>query len=192
VCLPSGILADADADAPAELEPTAGAIELPAFDGVAASIAGNGRLRAARAVIDDDQQVWIELDTQRGRRTFPVPGIGNNGTDVTLEAMQWSDVVGDDDPELRVAISTYRDPCGCDDGPTFSATYEVVCRATRHGAECSQPILTSSDETIDVTTSFRGEVVITRSGLAHVKIVESERMSRRELRRLGRRQRLFR
>jgi hypothetical protein len=191
VCFPIAVLASAD---PPRTEPGVASDvhtnELVTADGVASTLTGTGQLRAARAS-SDGEKVRIDIRTARGSQSFTVDGLHDDGPSVTLESFEWVDVVGDPDPELRAVFSSYSDPCGCDDGPTFSDTYVVVCRALEHGAQCSKPILSASSETVN-GSSFVGAVQITPDGLARVKVLKSKSKSRRELSRITQPRKLFR
>jgi hypothetical protein len=116
----------------------------------------------------------------------------NSGTDYTLEAMRWVDLVGDADPELWIEISSYRDPCGCDDGPTFSTTEVIVCKASQAGPVCSAPIATAQHDHVFDVEAFDATLTITRTGVARLRIDSSEGIPRRELRAMSRPRRLFR
>jgi len=165
------------------------AMELPS------TIIGKGKLRAARAFIDDERRSRIGIVSSRGYQSFVVDGLDAWNDYVTLEGLEWKNVVGDDEPELRATINIYHDPCACDDGPTKSHTFVVVCRAKGSGAQCSSPILVSRHEHILEEKWFTGELKIQTEPdgrvFGRVGIREAKNISRSERASIKRPQRLF-
>ncbi len=179
---------DADElDEPESIEPE------PIFtaEGVSSVVYGHGRFAEARVVSRDRYQ--LELRGAWGWTTIVLDDfVPHSGTYYTLEDMRWVDVVGDGAPELWVEINSYRDPCGCDGGPTFSSNEVIVCRASQRGPVCSAPITTGGHSHGSTMESFSGELRVSRSGMARLHITSSEGYRASELSRLTRPRRLFR
>jgi hypothetical protein len=164
---------------------------MTAADGVSAELRGTGKLAEAR-VLARGGSYHIELRDARGWTGIDLGIWPGDGTSYTLEELRWIDVVGDGDPELWVAISRYRDPCGCDDGPTFSSTDVIVCKASQRGPVCSAPIEVAQHDHVFEVEAFDATLDISRSGIGRLRIGSSEGIPRRALRAMERPRRLFR
>lgn len=160
-------------------------------DGVSAELRGRGKLAEAR-VLARGGSYHIELRDARGWTGIDLDRWPGNGTYYTLEDLHWVDVVGDAEPELWVEISSHRDPCGCDGGPTFSSTEVIVCKASQRGPVCSAPIQVAQRDHVFAIEAFSGTLDVSRSGVARLRIDSSEGITRRSLRAMTRPRRLFR
>ncbi len=163
-----------------------------ADDDIPEAVIGGGAIREARVVLGDDDVYELRLRTERGWSRDRLDAAAGNGTFYTLDELGLVDVLGDREPEVWLGYSSYRDPCGCDDGPTFSSDYVVVCRVDRNGPRCSDPIRVAMRNHALELESFQGELSITRRGVARVKVLEAEGVSRRERAAIARPHRLFR
>ena len=187
----AGASADPEPEPPGEVTEVTDPEPMTAADGVPSEMRGLGRLREVR-VLARGGTYHIELRDERGWTGIDLGMWPNSGTYYTLEALRWVDVVGDSDPELWVEVSSYRDPCGCDDGPTFSTTEVIVCKASQRGPVCSAPITVAQHDHVFAVEAFDATLDIARSGVAKLRIDSSEGIPRRALRAMARPRRLFR
>jgi hypothetical protein len=154
------------------------------------SITGAGAIREARVWIRHGR---LEVRTSAGWTRIAL------GTDWenAFESMRLVDVTGDAEPELRLETSWDHYPCAaCDDGPWFTNTEIVVCRARGRargdGVQCASPIKTASYGDVPYVKSYAAALSISKTGVARLRIRESKGISRRQRALIERPQRLFR
>lgn len=164
-----------------------GAPELaPMTDPPDHAVTGNGRIREAKVWVREGQ---LDLRTAAGWTRIALDTDWENA----FEAMQLVDVTGDAEPELRLETSWDHYPCGaCDDGPWFTNTQVIVCRARGAGVQCAPPIKTASYGDVPELKSYTAELTISKTGIARLQILESAGISRRERAAIERPRRLFR
>jgi hypothetical protein len=184
--------ASGGADPPLPAPPAPAPTPMPTADGVDASLIGAGAIREVRVVEGDDGRYQVSLATAGGWWHHPLDADAGNGTWYTLEGLRLVDVTGDPEPELRLEYASQRDPCGCDDGPTFSSHFVVVCTVARNGPRCSAPIEVAMRNHAIELDAFDAELVISRTGVARLRVIDSEGLTRRERAALARPFRLFR
>lgn len=159
---------------------------MPADEDVPTVVTGTGGIREARALLVDGRYT-VAVQTAAGPSSVTLAlGHDLGFPEHTLTRMELRDVVGDGDAELYLELGWYHDPCGCDDGPTFSSTEVIVCRLGNARLSCSQPVAVAGSEHVLERRSWRAELTIDRSGLARRTVTEREGLGRGEARRLER------
>jgi|GEM_PF-3974957 len=109
----------------------------------------------------------------------------SSGDSMRVDAVRLEDLVGDRDDELAIDTHTSHDPCGCDDlWHAVSATF--ACTVLDGALRCTDGITTADHMHLADVWSWSSTLAIGRDGRARRTITESERVSRRELRALGR------
>jgi hypothetical protein len=149
-------------------------------------VTGSGRIREARVWVREGR---LDVRTPAGWTRLALDTDWENA----VESMQLLDVTGDAEPELRIETSWDHYPCAaCDDGPWFTNTQIVVCRARGDGIECATPITTASYGDVPFEKSYAAELAISKAGIARLRIRESKGISRRQRALIERPRRVFR
>ncbi|HET6331673.1 MAG TPA: hypothetical protein VFG30_00595 [Polyangiales bacterium] len=150
------------------------------------AVTGTGQIREALVWVTEGR---LEVRTPAGWTRVALDTDWENA----FESMQLVDLTGDAEPELRLETSWDHYPCAaCDDGPWFTNTQIVVCRARGDGVQCASPIKTASYGDVPYEKSYSADLAISRGGIARLRIRESKGISRRQRAVIERPRRLFR
>jgi hypothetical protein len=113
--------------------------------GASAEVFGSGVILEAR-LEDHGGAARLAVRTRRGWTTADLRIGLSDGAYNTVEELR---LVGN---RVVIEIEEYHDPCGCDDGPTWSYSHRTRCRVVQGGrVVCSAPrtVLTHDDRPWD-------------------------------------------